>query len=109
MERLSFAGLRRDRLDDRSWIDVVAGWVPDHADLFDDLLEQAPWKQRTRRMWDGVHIDRSRVSSMDQAMRKRAVLVQLNRASGRHQLPELSINWERSARRVACGGCPWSR
>jgi alkylated DNA repair dioxygenase AlkB len=50
--RLSFDGLRRDALDDRSWVDVVPGWVPDHAELFDLLLAQAPWRQRTREMWD---------------------------------------------------------
>ena len=51
-ERLSFDALRRDPLDERSWLDVVPGWVPDHADLFDWLLEHAPWRQRTRTMWD---------------------------------------------------------
>jgi len=51
-ERLSFAALRRDALDDRSWIDVVPGWLPDHAELFDRLREIAPWRQRTRTMWD---------------------------------------------------------
>jgi len=50
--RLSFDGLRRDPLDARSWIDVAPGWVPDHAELFDRLLAEAPWKQRTREMWD---------------------------------------------------------
>jgi alkylated DNA repair dioxygenase AlkB len=51
-ERLSFADLRRDVLDERSWLDVVPGWVPDHAEVFDWLLEHAPWQQRTRTMWD---------------------------------------------------------
>jgi alkylated DNA repair dioxygenase AlkB len=51
-ERLSFDGLRRDHLDDTSWLDVVPGWVPDHAELFDWLLEHAPWQQSTRKMWD---------------------------------------------------------
>ena len=51
-ERLSFDGLRRDHLDRRSWLDLVPGWVPDHADLFDRLLVDAPWQQRTRVMWD---------------------------------------------------------
>ena len=51
-ERLSFDGLRRDHLDARSWVDLVPGWVPDHADLFDQLLRDAPWQQRTRTMWD---------------------------------------------------------
>jgi alkylated DNA repair dioxygenase AlkB len=50
--RLSFDALRRDPLDDRSWLDVAPGWVPDHAALFDRLLEIAPWQQRTRTMWD---------------------------------------------------------
>lgn len=52
VERLSFAALRRDQLDERSWVDVVPSWVPDHAELFDWLREHAPWQQRTRTMWD---------------------------------------------------------
>jgi alkylated DNA repair dioxygenase AlkB len=51
-DRLSFDGLRRDALDDRSWLDVVPGWVTDHGALFDLLLAEAPWQQRTRTMWD---------------------------------------------------------
>ena len=51
-DRLSFAHLRRDALDARSWLDVAPGWVPDHAALFDRLLDIAPWQQRTRTMWD---------------------------------------------------------
>jgi alkylated DNA repair dioxygenase AlkB len=51
-QRLSFTGLRRDWLDERSWIDVVPGWVTDHGALFDRLREIAPWQQRTRTMWD---------------------------------------------------------
>ena len=50
--RLSFSALRRDALDDRSWLDVVPAWVPDHGELFDRLLQTAPWQQRTRTMWD---------------------------------------------------------
>jgi len=50
--RLSFDALRRDPLDDRSWLDVVPGWVPDHGELFERLLEIAPWQQRTRQMWE---------------------------------------------------------
>ena len=51
-QRLSFDGLRRDDLDERSWLDVVPGWVPDHGELFERLREIAPWQQRTRQMWD---------------------------------------------------------
>ncbi|HEU0101162.1 MAG TPA: alpha-ketoglutarate-dependent dioxygenase AlkB [Mycobacteriales bacterium] len=50
--RLSFAGLRHEPLDDRSWIDVVPGWVPEHERLFEELRRTAPWAQRTREMWD---------------------------------------------------------
>ena len=50
--RLSFDGLRHEPLDGRSWIDVVEGWVPDHADLFERLRVEAPWGQRTRTMWE---------------------------------------------------------
>jgi alkylated DNA repair dioxygenase AlkB len=50
--RLSFDELRHEPLDSRSWIDVVEGWVPDHAVLFERLRVEAPWVQRTRQMWD---------------------------------------------------------
>jgi len=50
--RLSFDRLRHEPLDARSWIDVVEGWVPDHAELFERLRADAPWAQRTRTMWD---------------------------------------------------------
>ena len=50
--RLSFDGLRRDALDERSWVDLVPGWLPDHAVVFDELRARAPWQQRERRMWD---------------------------------------------------------
>ena len=49
---LSFDGLRRDVLDESSWLDVVPGWVVDHGALFELLLAEAPWQQRTRTMWD---------------------------------------------------------
>jgi alkylated DNA repair dioxygenase AlkB len=62
-ERLSFDRLRRDHLDDRSWVDVVPGWVPDHEALFDWLLAHAPWQQRTRRMWDADVVEPRLVAS----------------------------------------------
>lgn len=49
---LSFAGLVRHRLDERSWLDEVPGWAPDHGALFEHLLRDAPWRQRERRMYD---------------------------------------------------------
>src|SRR5205085_1966525 len=49
---LSFDGLVRHRLDPRSWLDEVTGWAPDHAEVFELLLAEAPWRQRERRMYD---------------------------------------------------------
>jgi alkylated DNA repair dioxygenase AlkB len=51
-DRLSFEGLRHEPLDERSWVDLVEGWVPDHAALFEELRRTAPWAQRTRKMWE---------------------------------------------------------
>lgn len=51
-EPLSFEGLRHEPLDEHSWIDLVEGWLPDHAGVFDELAAGAPWAQRHRRMWD---------------------------------------------------------
>lgn len=44
--------LRRTRLDERSWVDVARGAYADHGGLFDLLLDVAPWRHRTRRMYD---------------------------------------------------------
>jgi alkylated DNA repair dioxygenase AlkB len=49
---LSFSGVRRRALDARCWLDLAPGWLPAHGDLFDELLESAPWGQRERRMYD---------------------------------------------------------
>ncbi len=49
---LSFDGLVRHRLDERSWLDEVTGWAPDHAAVFELLVAEAPWRQRERRMYD---------------------------------------------------------
>jgi alkylated DNA repair dioxygenase AlkB len=44
--------LRRMWLDDRSWLDLASSWLPGHAELFDQLLAEAPWQQRRRQMYD---------------------------------------------------------
>lgn len=49
---LGFAGMRRRRLDEHSWLDLAPGWLPDHAALFDLLAAGAPWQQRERQMYD---------------------------------------------------------
>ncbi|HYV64642.1 MAG TPA: alpha-ketoglutarate-dependent dioxygenase AlkB [Myxococcales bacterium] len=49
----SFAELRRVALDDRSWIDVLPGWVRGADGLFDRILASRDWVQRTRWMYEG--------------------------------------------------------
>ncbi len=67
-ERLSFDGRMRHQLDATSWVDLVPGWVPDHAALFDELLRDAPWRQRTRRMWDGEVLEPRLVAVYDSTL-----------------------------------------
>jgi alkylated DNA repair dioxygenase AlkB len=50
--RLSFDGISRVQLDEYSWLDIVASWLPRHAELFELLHETAPWQQRERHMYD---------------------------------------------------------
>ena len=50
--RRRLGGRVRHRLDARTWLDEVTAWAPDHGDLFDELLADAPWQQRERRMYD---------------------------------------------------------
>lgn len=54
---LSFDDLIRHRLDERTWLDEVTGWAPNHGELFDRLLAEAPWKQRERRMYDRIVLE----------------------------------------------------
>ncbi len=49
---LSFDGVHRIQLDERSWLDVVPCWLPGHAELFAELHASAPWRQRERHMYD---------------------------------------------------------
>lgn len=49
---LSYAGLRRRWLDERSWVDYAPGWLAGSDALFEELLESAPWQQRTVHMYD---------------------------------------------------------
>jgi alkylated DNA repair dioxygenase AlkB len=48
----SFAGLRRTWLDDRSWVDHQPGWLTGSDDVFADLVDVLPWRQREVTMWD---------------------------------------------------------
>ena len=48
----TFAGLRRIRLDEQSWVDHVPGWLAGSDHLFADLLAAGDWQQRERWMYD---------------------------------------------------------
>lgn len=47
-----FDCVRRRVLDERSWLEVGRGWLPGHDALLEQLLHEAPWRQRERRMYD---------------------------------------------------------
>jgi alkylated DNA repair dioxygenase AlkB len=48
----SFWGLRRIHLDEGSWVDHDPGWVSGADRLFEEVLFDRPWEQRSRRMYD---------------------------------------------------------
>jgi alkylated DNA repair dioxygenase AlkB len=48
----TFASLERVRLDDTAWVDHQPGWVRGADRLFDQLVAERDWDQRTRRMYD---------------------------------------------------------
>ena len=48
----SFASLTRVDLDPESWVDYAPGWVTGSDELFQELLENVAWGQRTRPMFE---------------------------------------------------------
>jgi alkylated DNA repair dioxygenase AlkB len=49
---VSYAGLRRITLDERSWVDYCPGWLTGSDQVFDLLASTARWQQRIVTMWD---------------------------------------------------------
>lgn len=49
---VSYDGLRRLTLDDRSWVDYCPGWLSGSDAVFESLASSARWQQRTVTMWD---------------------------------------------------------
>ena len=47
-----FSSLERIWLDENSWVDLAPGWVSGADQLFDELVANIPWGQRSRRMYD---------------------------------------------------------
>jgi alkylated DNA repair dioxygenase AlkB len=49
---VSYAGLRRIVLDDRSWVDYCPNWLAGSDEVFAELAEQARWQQRLVHIYD---------------------------------------------------------
>jgi alkylated DNA repair dioxygenase AlkB len=54
---LGFDALIRHQLDPETWLDKVSAWAPAHGELFDELLAEAPWRQRERKMYDRMVLE----------------------------------------------------
>lgn len=48
----AFSGLRRTELADGAWVDEAKGWVRGADELFAQLLERTPWRQRDIWMYE---------------------------------------------------------
>ncbi|HVU62105.1 MAG TPA: alpha-ketoglutarate-dependent dioxygenase AlkB [Mycobacteriales bacterium] len=49
---VSYVGLRRIVLDERSWVDYCPGWLSGSDSVFELLASTARWQQRTVTMWE---------------------------------------------------------
>ena len=49
---VSYDGLRRIVLDERSWLDYCPGWLAGSDAVFELLASSAQWQQRTVTMWE---------------------------------------------------------
>lgn len=58
----AFSSLRRVPLAGGAWLDVAPAWLAGHDTLMATLVSGAPWRQRTRHMYDGV-VDEPRLTS----------------------------------------------
>lgn len=52
---------RRTWLDERSWVDVVPGWLGGADEVFAELVRRVPWRQGRRRMYERT-VDDPRLS-----------------------------------------------
>jgi alkylated DNA repair dioxygenase AlkB len=49
---VSYDGLRRIVLDEKSWVDYCPGWLAGSDSVFEQLASTARWQQRMVTMWD---------------------------------------------------------
>ena len=47
-----FSGLQRLELDGETWLDHAPDWLHGHDVVFDELLHELPWRQRTVTMYE---------------------------------------------------------
>lgn len=50
----SLAGMRRTELGRGAWIDVLPGWLEGSDALFEQLVDEVPWRAERRTMYDHV-------------------------------------------------------
>ena len=58
----SFAALRRIELAGGAWLDHTPSWLAGHDTLMAALVDGAPWRQRTRHMYENV-VDEPRLTA----------------------------------------------
>jgi alkylated DNA repair dioxygenase AlkB len=58
----SFGGLVRLELDRGAWVDHAPAWLAGSDALFTELVDTAPWQQRTRVMWE-QEVDEPRLTA----------------------------------------------
>ncbi len=88
---------RRRFLGQGAWVDVVPGWVTGADTLFDQVLDQAPWKAFERPMYDRV-VTVPRLESRSWIDRP-ALLDRMARCLGRRygvRLPSVTANLYRN-------------
>ncbi|HTF41504.1 MAG TPA: alpha-ketoglutarate-dependent dioxygenase AlkB, partial [Propionibacteriaceae bacterium] len=44
----------RQPLGRGAWVDLLPGWLSGASSLFEDLLEQVPWRAERRQMYERV-------------------------------------------------------
>jgi alkylated DNA repair dioxygenase AlkB len=54
---VSYDGLRRITLDERSWVDYCPGWLSGSDAVFEVLASTAQWQQRTVTMWENTLLE----------------------------------------------------
>jgi alkylated DNA repair dioxygenase AlkB len=59
---LSFDRCTRVELDGGAWLDSAPGWLTGSDTLFAELVTSAPWRQRTRHMYENI-VDEPRLTA----------------------------------------------